>query len=127
VSDRPVFAVPDTHLIPVAGYPAGQMTIPPSRMFMIKKGLAAYRQKVGRPDAETYDASQGDGGESLPGVPGDILEAALRLQQAQGTAYDFRTARRASGRPPPKRTGRSIRPPAGGRTTWQRCRAAVTG
>ncbi len=88
MSDRPVFAVPDTHLIPVAGYPAGQMTIPPSRMFMIKKGLAAYRQKVGRPDAETYDASQGDGGESLPGVPGDILEAALRLQQAQGTAYD---------------------------------------
>ena len=43
MSDRPVFAVPDANLVPVASYPAQQMMIPPSRMFMIKKGLAAFR------------------------------------------------------------------------------------
>ena len=88
MSDRPVFAVPDANLVPVASYPSQQMLIPPSRMFMIKKGLAAYKLKVGDPNAATYDASQGDGGASLPGVPGELLECAYQLQREQGTGYD---------------------------------------
>jgi aspartate/methionine/tyrosine aminotransferase len=56
-------------------------------MFLINKGLAVYRQK--NPDGRTFDASQGDGGASLPGVPRDILERAARLQIEHGTAYDM--------------------------------------
>jgi len=36
-----------------------------------------------------YDASQGDGGASLPGVPLAILEKAARMQTEHGTAYDM--------------------------------------
>lgn len=36
-----------------------------------------------------YDASQGDGGASLPGVPAPILERAAQLQLEHGTAYDM--------------------------------------
>jgi aspartate aminotransferase len=87
VSERPVFAVPDANLIPVVDYPARQMLIPPSRMFLIKEGLAAYVEKMGSGDVETFDASQGDGGMSLPGVPQEILERAFALQLEQGTGY----------------------------------------
>jgi aspartate/methionine/tyrosine aminotransferase len=61
--------------------------IPPSRMFTIKKALDAYKAKAGQ-DAPVYDASQGDGGASLPGVPSYLLESALELQIKQGTGYD---------------------------------------
>ncbi|MBN2469661.1 MAG: aminotransferase class I/II-fold pyridoxal phosphate-dependent enzyme [Anaerolineae bacterium] len=89
MSDSPVFAVPDTNLVPVSNYPADQIVIPPSRMFLIKKGLAAYREKMGDGQAvETYDASQGDGGASLSGVPRELLERAFALQLEQGTGYD---------------------------------------
>lgn len=89
MSDYPVFAVPDANLVPVVDYPSHQTMIPPSRMFMIKKGLAAYRAKMGdEAEIETFDASQGDGGASLPGVPREILERAFALQLEQGTGYD---------------------------------------
>lgn len=87
--DQPTYAVPDANLVPVNDYPSHQRSIPPSRMFLIKKGLAAYREKMGGgADIETYDASQGDGGASLPGVPRALLEKAFALQLEQGTGYD---------------------------------------
>lgn len=85
--DSPEFVVPREHRIPVHGYPGTMMDIPPSRMFLIRDALNAYKQKTG-PDAITYDASQGDGGASLPGVPRELLERALELQLAHGSAYD---------------------------------------
>lgn len=91
--DTPEFAQPD-NLIPVSDYPAHMQAIPPSRMFEIKNALDKYMAKNGK-DAVTYDASQGDGGASLPGVPADLLKRAYELQVEQGTAYNqpFGTAR----------------------------------
>jgi aspartate/methionine/tyrosine aminotransferase len=37
----------------------------------------------------TFDASQGDGGASLPGVPAEVLDRAHQLQLQHGTAYDM--------------------------------------
>jgi aspartate/methionine/tyrosine aminotransferase len=85
--DTPVFAVPEEALIPVNGYPATQMDIPQSKMFLIKKMLENYRAKFGA-DALTYDASQGDGGASLPGVPAVLLDRANELHKKRGTGYD---------------------------------------
>jgi aspartate aminotransferase len=85
--DMPEFVVDAAHRIPTNGYPAQMKPIPPSRMFLIRDALTVYKNKMG-PDAVTYDASQGDGGASLPGVPRAILEKALELQLQQGTAYD---------------------------------------
>jgi aspartate aminotransferase len=58
-----------------------------SRMFLIKKGLNVYRDK--HPDSPIFDASQGDGGASLPGVPREVLDRAHQLQVEQGTSYDM--------------------------------------
>jgi len=85
--DTPEYAVPQAQRIPVSNYPASMQAIPPSRMFTIKEALKQYKAKVGE-DAPVYDASQGDGGASLPGVPKDILEEAARLQIEHGTGYD---------------------------------------
>jgi aspartate/methionine/tyrosine aminotransferase len=56
-------------------------------MFLINKSLKVYTQKY--PDRMTFDASQGDGGASLPGVPAEILDEANRMQKEHGTAYDM--------------------------------------
>lgn len=85
--DTPQFAIPGEYLIGVNDYPSGMMEIPPSRMFVISAALKKYRENAGE-DAPIYDASQGDGGKSLPGTPRVILERALELQINQGTAYD---------------------------------------
>jgi aspartate aminotransferase len=85
--DTPHYAVPLANRIPIDTYPATMMDIPQSRMFLIADALNAYRQKHGQ-DAITYDASQGDGGKSLPGVPRHILEHAAEIQISQGTAYN---------------------------------------
>jgi hypothetical protein len=76
--DTPAFAVPEANLIPVSDHLTSMSTIPPSRMFLIKKSLKVFREKY--PDKPIYDASQGDGGASLPGVPRELLERALQLQ-----------------------------------------------
>ncbi|GAB5490645.1 MAG: pyridoxal phosphate-dependent aminotransferase [Phototrophicaceae bacterium] len=96
--DNPEYAVEPDKLIPINDYPSKMASIPPSRMFTIKLALKTYKDKVGQ-DAPTYDASQGDGGASLPGVPRKYLERALELQLEHGTGYDkpfgtelFRTA-----------------------------------
>ncbi|MCC6801353.1 MAG: pyridoxal phosphate-dependent aminotransferase [Anaerolineae bacterium] len=98
----PEFAVPPENRIPVNGYPAQMMDIPPSRMFLIRDALKVYTQNHGT-GVVTYDASQGDGGASLPGVPSALLESALQLQLEHGTAYDqpFGTAqfRKAAAEP----------------------------
>ncbi len=70
-------------------YLVRQMTIPASRMFLINKSLKVFRDKY--PDRPMYDASQGDGGASLPGVPISILEQAARNQ------YSFYTRRAGRG------------------------------
>jgi aspartate/methionine/tyrosine aminotransferase len=83
----PEFVVPPQNRIPVNGYPGSMAEIPPSRMFLIRDALKVFKQNHGA-NAVTFDASQGDGGASLPGVPSAILESALQLQLEHGSAYD---------------------------------------
>ncbi|HNK63795.1 MAG TPA: pyridoxal phosphate-dependent aminotransferase [Anaerolineales bacterium] len=83
----PVLAVDEKNLIPVSDHLKQMMDIPPSRMFLINKSLKVYQEK--NPGAKIFDASQGDGGASLPGTPKFILERALQLQLEHGTAYDM--------------------------------------
>ena len=83
----PVLAVDEKNLIPVSDHLKQMADIPPSRMFIINKSLKVYKEK--NPDAKTFDASQGDGGASLPGVPKAILERAAQLQIEHGTSYDM--------------------------------------
>jgi aspartate aminotransferase len=86
-NETPVYAVPDANLIPVSGFLKDMMAIPPSRMFLINKSLKVYQEK--NPGAPVFDASQGDGGASLPGVPKALLERAAQMQVEHGTAYDM--------------------------------------
>lgn len=83
----PQYAVSDQYLVPVSDYPHFLQHVPTSRMFVIRKALQTYLKSAG-PGASVYDASQGDGGESLPGVPKEILQRAAELQCEVGTAYD---------------------------------------
>jgi len=83
----PVFAVDEKNLVPVSEHLRQMADIPPSRMFLINKSLKVYVEK--NPGAKVFDASQGDGGASLPGVPKAILERASQLQIEHGTAYDM--------------------------------------
>ncbi len=85
--DTPAYNMPRSHLVPVGDYLGQLMAIPPSRMFLINKSLSVFKQK--NPDSPTFDASQGDGGASLPGVPRALLERAAQLQIEHGTAYDM--------------------------------------
>ncbi|MBT3338431.1 MAG: pyridoxal phosphate-dependent aminotransferase [Anaerolineae bacterium] len=91
--DQPVYAVPDENLIPASDHLSKMKEIPSSRMFIIKKSLKAYLEK--NPGKAVFDASQGDGGASLPGTPPEILERAFKLQVDHGTGYDspFGTAK----------------------------------
>jgi aspartate/methionine/tyrosine aminotransferase len=66
--------------------PRRMAAIPGSRMFEIKEALAVYRER--EPGSEIFDASQGDGGASLPGVPEELLDRAHALQKEHGTGYD---------------------------------------
>ncbi len=83
--DVPVFAVPEQHLVPVSPHLQRMYPIPPSRMFTIRDALKKHQEK--HPGADIFDASQGDGGASLAGVPRPILERALALQLEMGTKY----------------------------------------
>ncbi len=85
--DVPVPVVPEANLVPASDHLQRMADIPPSRMFLIKKNLAVYRER--NPGSPTYDASQGDGGASLPGVPQEVLERAQALQLERGTSYDM--------------------------------------
>ncbi len=83
----PVFALDEKNLVPVSDHLKQMADIPPSRMFLINKSLKVYVEK--NAGAKIFDASQGDGGASLPGVPRAILERASQLQIEHGTAYDM--------------------------------------
>ncbi|HET9590695.1 MAG TPA: pyridoxal phosphate-dependent aminotransferase [Anaerolineales bacterium] len=83
----PVLAVDEKNLIPVSNHLRQLVDIPPSRMFLINKSLRVYQER--NPGAQIFDASQGDGGASLSGVPRVILERAAQLQIEHGTAYDM--------------------------------------
>lgn len=85
--DSPTFAVPDAQLAPVSDHLNRLAPIPPSKMFLINKSLKVFREKY--PERPVFDASQGDGGASLPGTPPEILERAAKLQFEHGTAYDM--------------------------------------
>ncbi len=84
--DRPELVVAQENLVEVDHSPSRMAGIPGSRMFEIKESLAVYRGH--NPDSPMFDASQGDGGASLPGVPTELLEEAHRLQLEHGTGYD---------------------------------------
>jgi aspartate/methionine/tyrosine aminotransferase len=86
-NSTPVFAVDEKNLVPVSAHLKQMMDIPPSRMFLINKSLKVYLEK--NPGAKIFDASQGDGGASLPGVPKALLERAAQIQIEHGTAYDM--------------------------------------
>lgn len=83
----PKTVVPEENLIPVSDHLKRMTDIPASRMFLINKSLAVFAKNF--PERRAFDASQGDGGASLPGVPGEILERAAELQLAHGSAYDM--------------------------------------
>jgi aspartate/methionine/tyrosine aminotransferase len=85
-SDGPELVVEPQELVSVDGSPSTMSAIPGSRMFEIKEALAVYREH--NPGGEMFDASQGDGGASLPGVPEQLLDEAHRLQKDHGTGYD---------------------------------------
>jgi aspartate aminotransferase len=85
--DTPTYAVPEVNLNSVDDSLSKQFAIPPSRMFLINKSLKTYKEKY--PSSPVFDASQGDGGASLPGVPKGILERAAQMQIEHGTSYDM--------------------------------------
>ena len=87
MDQQPAFVTPESNLIPVSDHLTRMAPIPPSRMFLINKSLKVYQQN--HPAEEVYDASQGDGGASLPGVSGEILRRAAEMQVAHGSAYDM--------------------------------------
>jgi len=66
--------------------PSTMLPIPGSRMFEINEALKVYLAR--EPDGTVFDASQGDGGASLPGVSRELLDEAHRLQIEHGTGYD---------------------------------------
>lgn len=84
--DEPALAVDPAELALTDDHYRRIRPIPGSRMFEVRDALAAYRREA--PAAEVFDASQGDGGASLPGVPADVLERAFALQREHGTGYD---------------------------------------
>jgi len=95
--DVPDLVVSPEQFSPLDDGPAHMRDIPGSRMFEIRDALSVYRQA--NPHSAVYDASQGDGGASLSGVPSDVLSQAFQLQMEHGTGYDkpfgtevFRTA-----------------------------------
>lgn len=85
--DTPAYALPEANLVPVSDHLTKMAAIPPSRMFLINKSLKVFQEQ--NPGVPVYDASQGDGGASLPGVPEALLDRAFELQKQHGTAYDM--------------------------------------
>ncbi len=85
--ETPVFAVPEASLIPVSPHLGSMQPFEPNRMFYIKQALEVFSQR--NPGVPVYNASQGDGGASLPGTPAALLERAAQLQIQHGTAYDL--------------------------------------
>ncbi|MEJ2420313.1 MAG: aminotransferase class I/II-fold pyridoxal phosphate-dependent enzyme [Acidobacteriota bacterium] len=84
--DQPSLVVRPEELAGIDRSVASMAVIPGSRMFEIKDALSVFTRS--RPGEETYDASQGDGGASLPGVPPELFDRANALQKEHGSGYD---------------------------------------
>ncbi len=84
--DAPALVVAPAELCGVDSSPSTMCGIPGSRMFEIRDALAVYHRDF--PQGEEFDASQGDGGASLPGVPEEVYDRAHELQKRHGSAYD---------------------------------------
>jgi aspartate aminotransferase len=82
----PALVVANDQLTHVDTSPSDMLPIPGSRMFEINEALKVYLER--EPDGTVFDASQGDGGASLPGVSRELLDEAHRLQLEHGTGYD---------------------------------------
>jgi len=82
----PVPVVAPERLAPLDDGPSRMRAIPGSRMFEIRDALTVFRRD--NPHTAVFDASQGDGGASLPGVPPEVLSQAFELQMEHGTGYD---------------------------------------
>ncbi|OGL97299.1 hypothetical protein A2318_01410 [Candidatus Uhrbacteria bacterium RIFOXYB2_FULL_45_11] len=76
---------PETAHIPQE--PSFRRQLPVSNMFLIKQELGTFERN--HPNTPTYDASQGDGGATLGGVPSEELAKALLsfAPKTQTTAY----------------------------------------
>ena len=83
----PRFAFPNQHLIPLNTYPRDLQPIPASRMSILRGFMREYAERY--PDSVVYDASQGDGGASLPGLAPEVLDRANAIIKDHGTAYDY--------------------------------------
>jgi aspartate/methionine/tyrosine aminotransferase len=83
---KPELVVESTQLAGSDSSPERMLPIPGSRMFEINEALKVYLDR--EPGAAVFDASQGDGGASLPGVSRELLDAAHKLQVEHGTGYD---------------------------------------
>lgn len=84
--DAPDFVVRPEELSGLDHSPASMIDIPGSRMFEIRDALSVYHRDF--PGGEEFDASQGDGGASLPGISAELWERAHALQREHGSAYD---------------------------------------
>lgn len=84
--DTPKLVVEPGELCAVDLSPSTMRPIPGSRMFEIGDALKIFR--ANNPGDDMYDASQGDGGASLPGVPEEILDLAHEMQKEHGSGYD---------------------------------------
>jgi aspartate/methionine/tyrosine aminotransferase len=85
-AERPELVVGRGELAEVDKSPERMLPIPGSRMFEINEALKVYLDR--EPGGTVFDASQGDGGASLPGVSRELLDAAHKLQVEHGTGYD---------------------------------------
>jgi aspartate aminotransferase len=85
-TSAPDLVVAENQLASIDTSPASMLPIPGSRMFEINEALKVYLER--EPGGTVFDASQGDGGASLPGVSREILDDAHRLQIEHGTGYD---------------------------------------
>jgi aspartate aminotransferase len=83
---KPELVVEAPQLCSIDASPATMLPIPGSRMFEINEALKVYLDR--EPGGTVFDASQGDGGASLPGVSRELLDSAQRLQVEHGTGYD---------------------------------------
>jgi aspartate aminotransferase len=85
-NNQPKLVVAESELTGIDTSPTTMLPIPGSRMFEINEALKIYLDR--EPNGTVFDASQGDGGASLPGVSRELLEEAHRLQLEHGTGYD---------------------------------------
>jgi aspartate aminotransferase len=83
---KPELVVDVEQLRGVDTSPKKMLPIPGSRMFEINEALKVYLDS--EPGGTVFDASQGDGGASLPGVSRELLEAAQKMHIEHGTGYD---------------------------------------